>query len=139
MKDRAYAYSWNNPKGGFYAEYVAVPSEKVALIPKKLDLVHAGAMPISGLTALQGIDDALQLKRDEHILIHGASGGVGTIAIQFARLRHARVFASASGQDGVKLALRLGAHAAVDGKEEDIAEAARRFAPNGVEVFGCDA
>ena len=132
--DHVYAYSWNNPNGGFYAEYAAVPAEKVELIPKRLDLVHAGAMPISGLTALQGIDDVLQLRRDEHILIHGASGGVGTIAIQFARLRHARVFASASGQDGVKLTLRLGAHAAVDGKEEDIAEAARRFAPNGVEA-----
>lgn len=134
IADHVYAYSWNNPKGGFYAEYAAVPAEKVELIPKRLDLVHAGAMPISGLTALQGIDDVLQLRRDEHILIHGASGGVGTIAIQFARLRHARVFASASGQDGVKLTLRLGAHAAVDGKEEDIAEAARRFAPNGVEA-----
>lgn len=134
IADHVYAYSWNNPKGGFYAEYAAVPAEKVEIIPKRLDLVHAGAMPISGLTALQGIDDVLQLRRDEHILIHGASGGVGTIAIQFARLRHARVFASASGPDGVKLALRLGAHAAVDGKEEDIAEAARRFAPNGVEA-----
>ena len=134
IADHVYAYSWNNPKGGFYAEYAAVPAEKVELIPRRLDLVHAGAMPISGLTALQGIDDVLQLRRDEHILIHGASGGVGTIAIQFARLRHARVFASASGPDGVKLALRLGAHAAVDGKEEDIAEAARRFAPNGVEA-----
>ena len=131
--DHVYAYSWNNPQGGFYAEYTAVPAEKVATIPKKLDLFHAGALPISGLTALQGIDDVLQLQRDEHILIHGASGGVGALAIQFARLRHARVFASASGEDGVALALRLGAHAAVDGKTEDIAEAARRFAPKGVE------
>lgn len=79
-----YAYSWNNPTGGFYAEYAAVPKEKVELIPKRLDLVHTGAMPISGLTALQGIDDVLQLRRDEHILIHGASGGVGTIAIPIA-------------------------------------------------------
>ena len=132
--DRVYAFSWNNPKGGFYAEYTAVPAEKVAPIPKRLDLFHAGAIPITGLTALQGIDDVLELKRDEHILIHGASGGVGTIAIQFARLRHARVFASVSGDDGVALALRLGAHAAVDGKAEDIAEAARRFAPKGVEA-----
>ena len=131
--DHVYAYSWNNPKGGFYAEYAAVPAEKVELIPKRLDLVHAGAMPISGLTALQGIDDVLQLRRDEHILIHGASGGVGTIAIQFARLRRARVFASASGEDGVALALSLGAHAAADGKTEDIAEAVRRFAPKGVD------
>jgi NADPH:quinone reductase len=132
--DLVYAYGWNNPKGGFYAEYTAAPAEKVALIPKRLDLFHAGAIAISGLTSLQGIDDVLELKRDEHILIHGASGGVGTIAIQFAKLRHARVFASASGADGVTLALRLGAHAAVNGKERDIAEAARRFAPHGVEA-----
>ncbi len=132
--DHVYAYSWNNPKGGFYAEYTAVPAEKVAPIPKRLDLFHAGAIPITGLTALQGIDDVLELKRDEHILIHGASGGVGTLAVQFARLRHARVFASVSGEDGVELALRLGAHAAVNGKAEDIAETARRFAPKGVEA-----
>lgn len=106
--DHVYAYSWNNPQGGFYAEYTAVPAEKVAPIPKRVDLFHAGTLPISGLTALQGIDDVLELKRDEHIIIHGGSGGVGTIAIQFARLRHARVFASASGEDGVALALRLG-------------------------------
>jgi NADPH:quinone reductase len=132
--DQVYAYNWNNPKGGFYAEYVAVPADKVAAIPKPLDLLHAGAAPISGLTALQGIDDTLELKRDEHILIHGASGGVGTLAVQFARLRDARVLASASGADGVELALRLGADEAVDGKTDDIVEAARRFAPNGVDA-----
>ncbi|HYR77602.1 MAG TPA: NADP-dependent oxidoreductase [Pyrinomonadaceae bacterium] len=132
--DRVYAYTWNNPKGGFYAEYVAVPADKVAPIPKRLDLFHAGAIPTTGLTALQGIDDVLGLKRDEKIIIHGASGGVGTLAVQFARLRHARVFASASGEDGVALALELGAHRAVDGKMEDIAEAARAFAPKGIDA-----
>src|SRR6266850_1513779 len=132
--DRVYAYSWNNPKGGFYAEYVAAPADKVAPIPKRLDLFHAGAIPTTGLTALQGIDDVLGLKRDEKIIIHGASGGVGTLAVQFARLRHARVFASASGEDGVALALELGAHRAVDGKMEDIAEAARAFAPKGIDA-----
>jgi NADPH:quinone reductase-like Zn-dependent oxidoreductase len=132
--DHVYAYNWNNPKGGFYAEYTAVPADKIAPIPENLDLFHAGAVPISGLTSLQGIDDTLELKKNEHILIHGASGGVGTFAVQFARLRQARVFASASGQDGVDLALRLGAHAAVDGKKEDIAEAARRFAPEGFDA-----
>jgi NADPH:quinone reductase-like Zn-dependent oxidoreductase len=132
--DRVYAYNWNNPKGGFYAEYVAVPADKVAPIPKRLDLFHAGAIPTTGLTALQGIDDVLELKRDEKIIIHGASGGVGTLAVQFARLRHARVFASASGEDGVALALELGAHKAIDGKTEDIAEAARVFAPKGIDA-----
>jgi NADPH:quinone reductase-like Zn-dependent oxidoreductase len=90
-----------NPKGGFYAEYIAVAAENVAPIPKPLDLRRAGAVPVIGLTALQGIDGALRLKRGERIIIHGASGGVGTMAVQFARLRGAKVFATASGKDGV--------------------------------------
>ncbi|MCS3928839.1 hypothetical protein M2175_003870 [Bradyrhizobium elkanii] len=62
--DEVYSYNWGNPKGGFYAEYVGVPADKVAPIPKRLvDLWHAGAIPITGLTALHGIDDALGLKR----------------------------------------------------------------------------
>src|SRR6201989_2786393 len=72
--DEVYSYNWENPKGGFYAEYVAVPASNVAPIPKRLDLQHAGAIATTGLTALQGIDDALNLRRGETIIIHGASG-----------------------------------------------------------------
>jgi NADPH:quinone reductase-like Zn-dependent oxidoreductase len=133
--DEVYSYNWENPKGGFYAEYVAVPADKVAPIPKRLDLRHAGAIPITGLTALQGIDDALGLKKGEIIIIHGASGGVGTLAVQFARLRGARVFATASGKDGVELVREMGAHAAVDGKRADVDLHARRFAPDGVDAI----
>jgi NADPH:quinone reductase-like Zn-dependent oxidoreductase len=131
--DEVYSYNWENPKGGFYAEYVAVPADKVAPIPRRPR--HAGAIPITGLTALQGIDDALKLKKSETIIIHGASGGVGTLAIQFARLRGARVFATASGNEGVELVLEMGAHAAVDGKRTvDIDDQARQFAPDGVDA-----
>jgi NADPH2:quinone reductase len=133
--DEVYSYNWENPKGGFYAEYVAVPADKVAPIPRRLDLRHAGAIPITGLTALQGIDDALKLKKGETIIIHGASGGVGTLAVQFARLRGARVFATASGKEGVELVREMGAHAAVDGKRVDIDDQARRFAPDGVDAI----
>lgn len=132
--DRVYAYSFANPKGGFYAEYVAVPANNVAPIPDPLDMKHAGAMPTTGLTALQGIDDALGLKRGETIIIHGASGGVGTLAVQFAKWRGASVLATASGDDGLALVLRLGADAAVDGRRDDLVEAARRFAPDGVDA-----
>jgi NADPH2:quinone reductase len=62
--------SWANPKGGFYAEYVAVAAEKVAHIPRRLDLQHAGAIPTTGLMALQGIDDALEVKKRENVVIH---------------------------------------------------------------------
>ncbi len=132
--EKVYASSFNNPKGGCYAEYFAVRGEYAARIPKRLDLQHAGAIPATGLTALQGIDDALHVRKGEAILIHGASGGVGTLAVQFAKLRGARVLATASGRDGKALARRLGADAVVDGKSEDIAAAAKRFAPDGIDA-----
>jgi len=133
--DKVYSYSWANPKGGFYAEYVAVAAEKVAHVPKRLDLEHAGAIATTGLTALQGIDDALRVKKGETVLIHGGSGGVGTLAIQFARLRGAQVIATGSGLEGVELVREMGADAAVDGKHEDVAEAARRLVPDGVDAI----
>lgn len=131
--DRVYGYSWMNPKGGFYAQYIAVAAEKVAPIPKSLDLRRAGAVPVIGLTALQGIQGALRLKRGERIIIHGASGGVGTMAVQFAKLRGAKVFATASGEDGVSLVRRLGADRVVDGRG-DITAAGKEFAPDGFDA-----
>jgi NADPH:quinone reductase len=132
--DPVYAYSFANPKGGFYAEYVAVPAENAAPIPEVLDLLHAGAVPAVGLTALQGIDDVLHVRKRETIIIHGASGGVGSMAVQFAKLRGALVLASASGTDGTALVRRLGADRAVDGHSGDILAAARDFAPDGVDA-----
>ena len=132
--DRVYGYSWLNPKGGFYAQYVAVKAEHAAPMPRRLDLHRAGPIPVTGLTALQGIDDALHVKRGERIIIHGAAGAVGSLAVQFAKLRGARVLATASGRDGVALVRRLGADVAVDGKHGDILAAARRFAPDGVDA-----
>lgn len=132
--EEVYSFAWDNPKGGFYAEYATVPSDSVARVPGRLDLEHAGAVPVSGLTALQGIDDHLHLTAGETVIIHGAAGGVGTVAVQFAKLREARVFATATGEDGVALVRRLGADHAVDGRRDDIAAAARGFAPNGVDA-----
>lgn len=134
--DTVYAYSFENAigKGGFYAGYVAVDADSVAPVPRGLELAEAGAIATTGLTALQGIDDVLKLKRGETIIIHAASGGVGTLALQFAKLRGARVMATASGENGVELARRLGADLAVDGKHGDIQAAAREFAPKGVDA-----
>ena len=133
--DPVYSFAWENPRGGFYAEYVAAPASTVAAVPAPLDLAQAGAIPIAALTAIQGIDDALHLKKGERVIILGASGGLGVFAIQFARLRGARVLAIASGGDGIALARKLGADAAVDGRDGDIAGAARVFAPDGVDAI----
>jgi NADPH2:quinone reductase len=129
LDEAVYSYSFANPKGGFYAEYVAVAAEKVAAIPRGLTMREAGAIPTTGLTALQGIDDALKVKRGESIVIVGASGNVGTLAVQFAKLREARVLAIASGEEGVALVRRLGADTAVDGRRGDVLDALHKFSP----------
>ncbi|MBV8784385.1 MAG: NADP-dependent oxidoreductase [Gammaproteobacteria bacterium] len=132
--DKVYAYSWDNPQGGFYAEYVAVPAERVGPVPKNLDLTQAGAIATTGLTALQGVDDALHVQRGQTLLVHGAAGGVGTLSVQFAKARGARVLATASGEDELALVRELGADAVVDGRAGDILAAARQFAPQGVDA-----
>ena len=132
--DEVYAYCWDNPKGGFYAEYVAVPADCVSKLPHGVPLEAAGALGASGLTALSGIDRVLHVRRGETLIIHGASGAVGTLALQIAKVRGARVLATASGDDGVALVRRLGADVAIDGRSGDIAAAAREFAPQGVDA-----
>ena len=129
-----YSYSWDNPHGGFYAEYVGVPAERVGHLPSGLSLLQAGAIATTGLTAIQGIDDALHLKSGQTLIIHGASGGVGNLALQFAKLRGVKVLATASGEDGLAFVKRLGADAVVDSRHGDIAAAAHQFAPAGVDA-----
>src|SRR5882762_231091 len=67
-----YSYAFDNRKGGFYAEYVAVAAENTAPVPAGFDLAAAGAVPVTGITALQGIDDTLRVKKDESVIILGA-------------------------------------------------------------------
>jgi NADPH:quinone reductase-like Zn-dependent oxidoreductase len=130
--DKVYAYDFLN--AGFYAEYVVVAAANASSIPKGIDLEHAGAIPATGLTALQGIDNALHVKKGENVIVHGASGGVGSLALQFAKLCGARVLATATGEDGLSFVRRLGADSAVDGRSGDIVAEARRFAPGGVDA-----
>jgi NADPH:quinone reductase-like Zn-dependent oxidoreductase len=132
--DKVFAYSFGNRKGGFYAEYVAVEAEHVAAVPDVLTLKQAGAVPANGLTSQQGIEDVLKVKRGENVVIHGASGGLGTLAVQFAKARGARVMATASGHDAMSLVRRVGADAVADGRRDDLKVAAEEFAPDGVDA-----
>lgn len=120
--------------GGFYAEYTAVHADVVSPVPESLELVQAGAMPVVALTALHGLIDELQVVAGETVMITGASGDTGHIAVQLAKRLGARVLAVASGTDGVEAARGLGADVAVDGRTVDIAAAAREFAPSGVDA-----
>lgn len=132
--DKVYAYNFANRTGGFYAEYVVVPAENVANVPEVLSLRDAGAITATGLTAIQGVDDMLHVKRGEAVVIHGAAGGVGSLALQFAKMRGARVLATATGRDGVSLVRRLGADTAADGHRDDLDAVAREFAPEGIDA-----
>lgn len=132
--DRVYGDHHLNPKGGFYAEYAAVDIDRVHPIPAGLSTAEAGAMAVDAITALLGLDDALALRTGESVLIFGASGGLGHLAVQLAKRMGVRVFAVASGEDGVALAKHLGADGAVDGRAEDVVEAALAFAPDGLDA-----
>lgn len=132
--DSVYAYSFSNHKGGFYAEYIAIDASNVALLPEVLTLKQGGAVPATGLTAQQGVDDVLKVKRGESVVIHGASGSLGTLAVQFAKAHGARVLATASGADGMAVASRAGADAVADGRRDDLKAAAEAFAPDGVDA-----
>jgi NADPH2:quinone reductase len=132
--DAVYGFGFLNPKGGFYAEYTAIKADNASKIPGKLTKVQAAAMPYDAMTALRGLDDTLKLKPGESILIFGASGGIGHLAVQLAKRMGARVLAIASGHDGVALVKQLGADAAVDGKTGDVTAAARAFAPAGIDT-----
>jgi NADPH:quinone reductase len=132
--DHVYALELANPKGGFYAEYAVVKADNASVIPGDLTMEQAAVLPSDAVTALNGLDDVLGLKHGESVMIFGASGGIGHLAVQLAKRLGARVFAVASGDDGVALAKRLGADAVVDGRGEGVLEAAREFARDGIDA-----
>jgi NADPH:quinone reductase-like Zn-dependent oxidoreductase len=86
-------------RDGAYAEYVAVRESEVALKPKSIDHAYAAAIPLTGLTAWQALFDAGHLSAGQSVLIHGAAGGVGHFAVQFAKVKGARVIATASSRN----------------------------------------
>jgi NADPH:quinone reductase len=131
--DRVYAYEFGNRQGGFYAEFAAARADHVSRVPKGLSLRDAGAAATIALTALQGID-RLKLRPRQTLLIFGASGAVGTMAVQFAAQRGADVIATASGTEARRLVRRLGARRVIDARELDSIEQLRKFAPDGLDA-----
>jgi NADPH:quinone reductase len=131
--ERVYAASMPLPRGGFYAEFAVVGEDNVSHVPSKLTTEQAGVMPWDALTALSGLDE-LSLNQDDTVMILGASGGIGHLAIQFAKRRGVRVLAVASGEDGVALAKQLGADVALDGRRDDVLSVVRTFAPEGLDT-----
>lgn len=105
-------------KNGAYAEYIAVKAEFVSLKPSTVSFAEASSVPLAALTAWQALDTIAKVQPGETVMIHGASGGVGSFAVQFAKLLGANVTAISSSQNHEYL-LALGADQVIDYKERN--------------------
>jgi NADPH:quinone reductase-like Zn-dependent oxidoreductase len=114
-------YAMLDVGSGGYAEYVAIKADLCSPKPERLDYSQAAAIPLAGLTAWQGLFDEGNLHAGQRVLIHGGAGGVGHLAIQFAKARSAVVCTTVSSQD-VDFARSLGADEIVDYKSERFEE-----------------
>jgi putative PIG3 family NAD(P)H quinone oxidoreductase len=105
--------------GGGYAEYCVAPSPQCLPAPRGLDLVAAAAIPETFFTVWTNVFARGRLQAGESILIHGGSSGIGTTAIQLARARGSRVFATAGSAEKCAACERLGAERAINYRETD--------------------
>ncbi|MBC8161831.1 MAG: NAD(P)-dependent alcohol dehydrogenase [Roseiflexaceae bacterium] len=108
--------------GGGYAAFVAVTEQHVAHAPQSIALGDAAGVPLAGLTALQALRDRAQLQLGQRLLVYGASGGVGSFAVQIAKALGAHVTAATSGRN-LDLVRELGADAVLDYTQHSVAEA----------------
>lgn len=111
---------------GVYAEYAALSAKWCARIPDGVSFEQAGAIGIAGLTALQGLRDHGELVAGQHVLVNGASGGVGTYAVQIAKALGAEVTAVCRTRN-VAMVRDLGADHIVDYTSEDVTRGTSRF------------
>jgi NADPH:quinone reductase-like Zn-dependent oxidoreductase len=111
---------------GSFAEYAAAKQDKVSHKPASLSFEQAAAVPISASTALQGLRDAGRIKAGDKVLVLGASGGVGTYAVQIATALGAEVTGVCSTAK-LDLVRSVGAHAVIDYTRESFAEGAGRY------------
>lgn len=106
-------------EGGAYAEYVTVHEERVTRIPDEISFEEAAATPLQGLTVYFMLKKMARMKDGDAVLVHAAAGGVGTIAVQLAKLLGAgKVIATASTEEKLQLAESLGADALVNYTED---------------------
>ena len=107
---------------GGYAEYVKAPAVNAIQIPETLSFVNAAAMPIAYLTAWHMLTARAQLRPGEDVLILGVGGGVGSAGLQIAKLSGARVFATASSDEKLARARKMGADVTINYKDTDFSE-----------------
>lgn len=132
--DEVYAYC-RKPvaKDGTYAEYICVDASHVARKPKSLTLAEAAGIPLVALTAWQSLFDTAHLNKGQTVLIHAGAGGVGGMAIQFAKYAGAKIYTTASSKNH-SYVKKLGADVAIDYTKENFAEVVKKLEPDGVDL-----
>ena len=106
---------------GSFAEYIAGFPRSISIKPTNLDFVESASLPLTGISAIQALEDHIKLKANEKILINGGSGGIGSIAVQIAKKIGAYV-ATTVGSENVDFAKSLGADKVIDYKTQTIDE-----------------
>lgn len=136
--EEVYAYARRpEVKWGTFAEYMVIPDSYLAKKPENLSPEEAAGIPLAGLTAYQSLYDAGRLQENQTVLILGASGGVGSFAIQLAKEKGAKVIGVAS-EKNHSFMKELGADYTIDYKNKHIGEATKEIFPEGVDlIFGC--
>jgi NADPH2:quinone reductase len=117
--------------GGGYAEYAVCDARHALPIPAGLSLVEAAALPETAFTVYANVFEHGGLKAGETFLVHGATSGIGVMAIQMAKAAGAKVIATARGADKAQTALILGADVAIDASHDDFAHVVKAHG-------GCD-
>ena len=120
--DEVFGFVW----GGGFAQYVSVPERVIGLKPANLSFEQAATVPLAAVTALQGLRDAGQVRSGQRVLIVGASGGVGTFAVQLAKRFGAEVTGVTSTRN-MELVRSIGADAVIDYTREDFTRGDQKF------------
>lgn len=119
---------------GTYCEVVCCFASSAAPKPKSLSMAQAAAVPLVSLTAWQTLYDYANLQEGQSVLIHAGAGGVGSLAIQLAKLRGAKVYTTASAKNHAYVK-SLGADVAIDYQNEDFVVRMRDLEPEGLDVI----
>jgi NADPH:quinone reductase-like Zn-dependent oxidoreductase len=110
---------------GSYAEFAALDTTQLALIPSKMDYKNAAALPTPGLTAWQAIVDKGGVQKGQRVLVHGGGGSVGALAVQIAKWKGAHVFTTATSSEEIAYAKEIGAEQVIDYKKQNFEEVAK--------------
>lgn len=106
--------------GGALAEYIVADANLIAHKPKTLSLIESAALPLVSLTAWEGLITYANVQKDQTVLIHGGTGGVGHIAIQLAKWLGAKVFATSSSTEKLDISKQLGADFTINYKNTNV-------------------